>query len=508
MNESNQCVKVQIGTYILEPSPAQVSIQNNANNTGSGKKLSVTSTATLNGIIFKGKGDGGIKCLLESKAEMEKELTGCKDCLLMTMCCGDTIIFQEFVRVTGITFEPGSDNWTTTIPYTINLEWYPKHSVDCNSCLVSFSDSYDVSPIEEDSVSYVSGQCVIPLRGFNVSRNLSAQGTKCCFISGQELGTIPISGVDIFDTECREGWEVARDWVLEQATCIPALSCATLIPSGKDYSFYNHSRNKSYSCSDGSYNITDNWTLLPSGIGAQETFSLDIQNSNAECTTTYNINGSITGFEEIDCDASGSWCITSTKFESANKYLESVKGTLVDRIECLCPSGICPINRSPVSSAITKSPGTGTVSYNYSFVDTPQYIPGSLSESISIDETIPSSRVNEVYVLGQRQPILQDCGSLTSRQKNVNFSAVMPRLKCPVLIDCDDVNNDFADSYLNISGLNDMLCCIEKQLFLAYDNVKKVSDQINWDPYRCIYNRSVSWIYKDCDEDFPSGICV
>lgn len=86
-------------------------------------------------------------------------------------------------------------------------------------------------------------------------------------------------------------------------------------------------------------------------------------------------------------------------------------------------------NPVPVNMTESHRSHAGEIDYSVEFNNRPlNIIPGSVSESLTINDNFPVQEIAEVFVLGRRLgPILQDLGTNTAATREVNFEVVLPR---------------------------------------------------------------------------------
>jgi hypothetical protein len=92
------------------------------------------------------------------------------------------------------------------------------------------------------------------------------------------------------------------------------------------------------------------------------------------------------------------------------------------------PSGIY-LNRNPVSKTFGFNPKTGQITYSYRFASQPNNSMQRITR-LSINDDVPSSVVNEIFILGRKRgPLLQDTGASTgkSRTLSIEMQTDIPR---------------------------------------------------------------------------------
>jgi hypothetical protein len=71
----------------------------------------------------------------------------------------------------------------------------------------------------------------------------------------------------------------------------------------------------------------------------------------------------------------------------------------------------------------------GEIDYSFEFNNRPlNLIQGSISESLTVNDTFPTQQIAEIFVLGRKLgPVLQDLGTVTSSSREVTLEVVIPR---------------------------------------------------------------------------------
>ena len=486
-----------IGNYIFDPAPPEITISQQSVKTGAGELINSTFNANINGTLTTlTKTTGGLTNIMELQNEMYAALSECSGCIPMSIVCNSGLLLSANVHVDSLSFQPSSDNWVFTSPFTLSVSWDASEdnifseSVTCNRCLRSVSESWDITPIDS-TFSYTLDCTGLGPEFYQITHTVNAQGVDCC-----------ISGVNV------KGWETAKGWVVDRLGLdLSTLSCSGVMSFDPNtFEFGNHSRVKSVSVTDGTFGITETWTSLgPSGdVRCQEDYTVECSQNNNDRNTNFNITGTLTGIEKRDVN----FIITKTKNQSANECWAIVEPQLINRIQCIA-SPVCPINPRPAAKSVTFAPSAGTVSYSYSFDNRFTLIPGSLFEDITISDVNPSINVAEVNIIGRSAPLPQPlCGVL--QRKRVDLSITVPPTGTCASGDPELLCFDFGLldlSTRNFPGVIDLLCCIETNLNNANDIVIKTSDTENYNPITGTFSRTVEWAYQNCPPVQPTGIC-
>jgi hypothetical protein len=242
---------------------------------------------------------------------------------------------------------------------------------------------------------------------------------------------------------------------------------------------YNFTRAISINAVEGSYRLTDNFIGVPSGAALSGGAYLESFTAESNLDNTYlrtvTINGTIKGLEPFNSGtiyATGSvgggssqGGVTSgvglsgtiyniygahgisgtTKFHNALSGYSGIKhgNRMFDRAQAFIEkandaSGLFrrffsrdenPMNPIPVSVTEGYNPAEGSVTYSWVFNNRPlNLVSGSISETLTINDTLPSQQIAEIFVLGRRLgPVLQNLGSYTAASRDVTFEVVLIR---------------------------------------------------------------------------------
>lgn len=110
------------------------------------------------------------------------------------------------------------------------------------------------------------------------------------------------------------------------------------------------------------------------------------------------------------------------------RWLNSAN-VLLDR--SVLPGTVVAPAMNPIPVNITEShrKHVGEIDYTFEFNNRPlNLIPGSVSETLNINDTFPTQQIAEVFVLGRKLgPVLQNLGTVTSSTRDVTFEVVLPR---------------------------------------------------------------------------------
>jgi hypothetical protein len=440
-----------------------VSISKDYQRNGAGKTIGETTSVTLEGLLFTGSGNSGLPRLLSLESGLRAAFI---DGGTLTIGCGSTNSTFSGGKVSQYSANKTNNNWTTTIDYSISLQF--ENSVDTGTpafYVSSTQDEWSIETLDETSFaqgpfglsSFMPGYTTFTFdQGksypfYRITRTLGAVGKAI-----PNTGTIPsISAV-----------ASAKNWVNYQLGEPPSYSGVVGLK------LYNFVRSLSVSENEGSFRVTDNWIGVPHEVNIPyiETFNID-SSVDLELTRTVTVQGTVKGLEVFNSgniynknlltylggNLSGSikqltdnnihvGGTNGTKFFNALSGYATIKANniLLDRVKsaaatgslqslgyCLGPttSGVRPMNPIPMSVTEGLNPTEGTVTYNWVFNNRPQpLVSGAISERLTIDDRHATPMIASVFVLGRRLgPILQDLGTFSASSRTVSFEVVLPK---------------------------------------------------------------------------------
>jgi len=471
---------IKYGTFSFKgasgyPVPV-ISISKEQQRDGGGRPVGATVTINLEGKIYSAisGGNSGFSGLLTLESGLKKIFSS--DGQNLTIGCGendnstkDNIVYSG-IKITKYAADKTEDNWTTTINYSIELQ---SEVVDTGNNIYyvsSTQDDYTIETIDEynfakspldigslgfGKITYGAGS-IYPL--YRITRVLGAVGK---FIpTGSGVGTSAVQN--------------AKYWVNVHLTGIPKYT--GVIDQG--LYLYNFVRSVNTSDTEGSYKVTDTWLGMPDDkMGYIETFSVENTLDNTMLRTV-TIQGTVKGLEPfqsgniynkdkvpyISGSLSGSLAelhnkdtkdtrIYNSKFIAAISGYSGIKPEIMNRVNSFANTGdrsfFSPLFKdgpfkndrtrsngyenamNPIPYSIQEgfNPSEGTVTYNWVFNNRPiNLIPGSISETLTIEDTSAVPIIASIFVLGRKLgPILQDLGTVTAATRNVTFEAIFPR---------------------------------------------------------------------------------
>ena len=381
--------------------------------------------------------------------------------------------FKCYPRLMNIEFPAGDGvSWAHICDYTITLEAdyindpinggdftlsEDKHpwAISSSSETISFGDgegkqfhwTYASPP---DGETGTRGKIVSGLRAitktYTVTREVNAQGKRRFDESTAEPST-PSPLLKKGTHWGGEAWQQASGYVLEKlGVGLPSgilASGINALPSY--YQAYNHKRNYNIDKAGGSFSVAETW-LFASGqpgndthkfAAVTETYSAAVSKSEAGLTEV-SLNGSIQGLNRLherqaffssagrnsssrinsnglismsEPQADSSFADASGHFHSnVDPHAMEIAEALIDTNTYKPFGTLHPI---PKSQSYSYDPNGGNVQFTYSFDTREQaFVPGVLSENITVTDNAPGELVATTDVLGRKLgPVMQNVGT-------------------------------------------------------------------------------------------------
>lgn len=508
-------VSMTYGDYSFSPVPI-INVQKQHIKSEAQIPLGSLFRTTLNGTLIPT--GGGLEATTTLMHTLRTAFSG--DGQLFSVQCNGNTVLECNPRILNIQFNPSNNNWVSTLPYTVELE-YDNEPVNIGLAgsgedyahglvppfIDNASESWGIEFIEENSYflwntsGNVTDSCPYTLR---VTHNVAAKGRNH-YTSGGVLR--------------KAAWQEAQDYVSPllgfDSDIVQSEQALNLDIS--EFENYNHIRTNQIDELGGNYNVTETWLLVNSGnVGitsnALEDFTATTRTSLENDITTVSLDGNIQGLETRiyttgGIGATGDFSIQTNKYDAANSYWNVVQDKLFGRA-LYVGSGTSTRDLNPVPNitSVGHNPTRGIISYAYEYNDRPcNFITNSLYENISINDTNPTDIFAELVVLGRAVgPILQSISTVTSFKRNVSIDATMP---IPT-IDCSDFDNVVGLIGQAPTGdVGSLLCSIEAALTGAYSQVFKSQDSSSWEPKTGRYNRQVEWTVGDCSGSINTSFC-
>lgn len=302
-----------IHTVTNGPTPT-ISLSHSYNRTEAGILTSITNKINLNGKIYDvGATTTQFSTIMGKERDLKDMFKNCPIGNLNIKCGGTTVLGVSGVRALSVSTEPSPDNITRSLGYNVDLEYYEKIS-DQDGLITSCSDSWSIEPMEDyfwEDLTLTSTRNTDPATGrkgnapgnsitvknipqFRLSHRVSARGAIGSGICGSPQA-IAGSGYFVAYREAQK-WvkqRLEKPWNTNNNDGAYVGSYGT--PAGNLWLF-NHVRSTNFSMTEGSYEITDTWLAMPTGITHLEDYTIDIS-SDEKFVKTVRVQGNIKGLD-------------------------------------------------------------------------------------------------------------------------------------------------------------------------------------------------------------------
>lgn len=507
----------------------------------------VIDTISINGKIMERPSTTGssLSAIIE---KMKTLKSGVLECLTTfeIVCENSSIYFTSGLLVKQFNINRTDNNWTKSADFTIELEGRTNKDGQ-QKTVEDQSESWSIEQIEDSQFTsfqhpyYGGSETLNPAMGaypggqpfgtphqasdynnpsvstiginmlpqYRVTRRLSARGLYAV----QGTGTVCLpsrESTNIIRTNNAKQWVETRASGLNLSSNSFFHIPSTLTSNSNNTNgmhLYNHIRSISLDNYNGTYEMTDNWLVMPSAIGHTESFTIDSSTSE-NFTKTVRIAGTVNGLAlyshsnktntpMVLYDTSGASpggtgtfsmndahglsnlegsknlsspnLLSNTKYSNAKRAWETQIKPMAYRRACLGMSQNQkisrlatnsvdptkpnnpnyyydrPLNVIPVTSSESHNPMTGAITYNMEFSNRARALPGVLSENINITHDAPSDSISETNVLGRALgPIIQKFGR-TNARKTITIDIIVepPQTIAGTL---QDIPNGYASS--------------------------------------------------------------
>lgn len=345
----------------------------------------------------------------------------------------------------------------------------------------SVDESWDISI--DDEYSYPSAEILEgPSRTYTVTHTVSATGLR---------KPLPAGGFD------SSSWREAQRWVQSRLVDNPSVLQTTNVMGGQDftdfaakwfgntatetstdistYYFFNHMRVPSIDVANGTYSVTETWKASDVSASTIDiNIDMDIDQNHMVSVTA---NGSIQGLDKESLN---------NTFVKKIENAELVADALFPMMYDICNNYYAKLNTgfqlntTLQSRSIGRNPGSGVITFSYTYNDNPALIGDAINTNLSISYDNKDYEVQIIAIImiiaKKLGPVIQDMNTSRERKKSVQLDAIIKRDK------------RVADPKLEWS-----------EVALAY----KPSIEPNyiqnfaetWDPINGNYSVSVEWVY-------------
>lgn len=315
------------------------SISNNNNNLPE----SLTTSINLNGKILRRPEQGniagvnsqmampGFSGIIAGVSGLKKLFTDCPYGTLKFKCDTNTLYEVSGLRVTNLQFNNTDDNWVQTADYSISLEsvnslFSGAGTDDIEKYVTDRSDSWNIEPLDDavyvnldktvtnkyeysnpklnrinqaptNITTETNSLKIINIPQFRITRRLSAKG----LIPDKNQ----ICQNELYN-ENTKPYVFAKAWVenmskkgFQASTPTSNSSPYFKNPFDQNLFAFNHNRTINIDIFNGSYEINDTWTAMPSGVPYTETYSVETS-SGEDYVKTVRVQGNIIGLSIAD----------------------------------------------------------------------------------------------------------------------------------------------------------------------------------------------------------------
>jgi hypothetical protein len=317
-----------------------IDISNNINNGTNDLPESVTSSIKLQGKIVRNDPvmnpslippTGGISGILGAITTLKKLFTDCPYGTLKVLCGTTELYVASGVIVKDINFSQTGDNWVKTADFDISMEsTIPiSGSYAPDPPTTNKTDKWTIEQVDDSfytnithNISHQAAEYSNPVLGATFSSQIPAQNVGGGNVGSSSIkiinlpqfrvthsvsakGLVPTTGAsctNIADINklCLDN---AKDWVNKQLS--RSVQLGTPTPSGfmpfiahlpTSTYFFNHIRSVNIDLT--TYEVTDSWMAMPSGIPYTETYTLETSVAE-DFTKSVRVVGNIAGLHPI-----------------------------------------------------------------------------------------------------------------------------------------------------------------------------------------------------------------
>lgn len=320
---------------------------------GGGSFVGMNNRVTLQGKIFPTGGQLGISGTLMREKRLKDlfsksvgDLKIIKKTAEGTSTQAGEVMFSGInAKVMSYTANQTPDNWTTSIDYSIDLEFFEEITespIDATNYRVSsvtenwsiepqemiysslgfsITKQPEIEPSESSDGTAGNAQSIsksISLSGipqFRITRQLSAVGIPSSgFVShigkhseNSQLLYNYVNRTDQNSSEKTDAYLNAKKWVEDRSRLAFSTTHNTngqyspfltmnnsALSSYNDIHLYNHTKTVNFSITDGSYETTDSWLAIPCGIYFTEEYTIE-SSTDERFVRTVAIQGSVNG---------------------------------------------------------------------------------------------------------------------------------------------------------------------------------------------------------------------
>lgn len=338
---------------------------------------------------------------------------------------------------------------------------------------------------------------------FTVERSMSAVGSPVYDEDGGYLNDI-------------EPWQQASGFVHEYLLPSYTGNFGLLSSSISSYGTGNYIYTESIDKEAGSYSLSESFILYKSGSHPIiEEVSLQY-NKSENGINEVTVQGQIEGINSL-IGLTG----ISNKYTNALSYVSGVleynENSIVNTYNYAKSilDSTQWLNPKLLSKSYTYDVSNGRISYNHVFNDRPPHIiPGSISESVQINDTYPGEIFSVTPVIGRSQPVLQYLNSRSEYKRSLSINVTMDSTGNLYTSLPTGQNGEFNGSYSHLQNIyiNQKPSVLQPASFnMIYQAVNPVNDPnftvVNgkcyhsaptesWDARTRNYTYNIEWTYE------------
>jgi len=457
-----------------------------------------------------------------------------------------TSLNQCFVE--SVNIEQG--DWSTYVKYQVVLKSYTGQDCNKNSAgaanislchgasaplrltprdsgvITDYSESFNIEPIVGDYGASGQGLAGEPKVG-----SIYYKGSSSVSVSAKSLGNRRVIGCGGNGAANEDtGWQIARDLFseLHGDPSNPSRRRQFLLNNGLfsydssqttygntvGFEMYNLTRRQSIDVHTGTFSITDDFIIAPTGSTALETWNISYDSSNDSSSPTVSVQGTIKGLTQMSVDAqtrnytelgttpnSGAIDAALSRYHEISNNLDYGVCDLYTRAQTAAPHNL---NSGPVSISFSTNDITGEVSYTVTYDARPyNFFTGVLTESINVEDTLPGDSYTTIPILGRPTgPILQYLYGRTEYRRTLSIDLLFDSavVGTAVTFPTGDRSNLLSSKPSIRAGFKEQLASLISAYSPAYEdgilNWMQDPPVETWNQSECRYTCTVSWIYE------------
>ena len=338
---------------------------------------------------------------------------------------GSGLSFMAFVD--DVSFD-AEGNWAAPNSYTVNLRnatflssanngEFDAYQNETKSTynITSLSETFDVSEEGQQTLTFDNNYNFTKNnKVYTINRSISAVGSPVYDENGSYVsGLAP--------------WQQASGYVYEYlglgASQLPDIRSTFADLVGDGYNIANTVYNENVDPEAGSYALTEVYIAYSGVSPVIETINVDKSQDESE-TNSITVNGTINGLNTVDGFSS-----SGNAFVNAETYWDSISTGVPPEAyyyaQAILPSGGW-LHPKPMSQTVARDYANGSNDYSVTFDDRPpNIIPGSVTETIAINDTYPGELFSVTPVIGRSQPILQYLNSRSEYKRSLSINITM-----------------------------------------------------------------------------------